>query len=186
MSNILVWTDIETFGLDPAVHPVLEIGFQITDLELNTLAKNNWLFWVNGIYDTAFKKCKNDSDQFVYKTHTKNNLFDEARSLGGYPYSVEETIIDWLEQQKVPKGSQPLCGSSVHFDRSFLKEQFPQINNYFHYRIIDNSTLKELCRRYNKRLYENLPQKTETHRVLPDLEETIQEFKFYRDEFLLW
>jgi oligoribonuclease len=191
MSDILVWGDIENFGLDERRDPIIEIGFQITDLDLNTLAKKSWLCWG---YDhmIRFGALKRDAEggdedsQFILNMHTENDLFDVAQTEGWDLTLVESEAVQWLQDHGVVSHREPLCGSSVSFDRRMMNFQMPTLNEYLHYRIIDCSTLKELCRRYNKRVYENIPPKEEHHRVDPDLTETIEEFKFYRDEFLSW
>lgn len=186
MSDVLLWTDLETFGLDREADPILELGIHITDLELNTIAEQYWLVWENGISDAAYKRVSLEASQYIFNMHTQNGLFDEARAMGMSPIEVEKRAIEWLQNQGIEPGKEPVCGSSVRFDREMLGSQMWKLNDFFHYRIIDTSSIKELCRRYNKRVYEHLPPKTEQHRVEPDLNETIEEFEFYRDNFLYW
>lgn len=181
----LIWIDIETTGLSPRLNVPLEIGLQITDLNLNTLSRFQSLIWS----DEWEEETNPDSlDEYVLNMHTDNNLLFEVKEVGKPAHEVEDKLFEWLTQNEVTS-REPLCGSSVHFDHAWLEEWFPSVNILFSYRNIDVSTLKELCMRYNPVLYSKLhedfvPQKK--HRVLPDLEDTIQEFKFYRDSFLFW
>lgn len=187
--DILVWGDVETFGLNAATDFILELGLRITDLNLNTLAHKEWLIWEEGIYDYRYKQLVKDAEAkeenalWVLDTHTHSNLFNDARS-GQTPISAEREAIQWLAENHAT--GQPFCGSSVRLDRNMLDMQMPELNETFHYRIIDTSTLKELCRRYNKRVWEHVLGKNEEHRVKPDIEESIEEFRFYRDNFLFW
>lgn len=189
--ELLPWVDIETFGLNHQNDPIIEIGIIITDLDLNVIHQTSALIW-SPMHDHALDKLTvkaergNEDAKYVLKMHSTNGLFDDAVENGQSMDSVENDLTNLvLNSWQLPK--LPMCGSSVHFDQRFLMEQMPKIYNLFHYRIIDNSSLKELCRRYNPRIFAKAPEKIqEDHRVLPDLEDTINEFRFYRDEFLLW
>lgn len=182
--ELLPWVDTETFGLDPQMDPIVELGIKVTNLDLEVMFENSWLVW-SPAYEMIFKDLQHNEDfQYVKNMHTKNGLWDAAQESGRPIFMVQKEATSWLEQ--VNCTGLPMCGSSVNFDRNHLLAQMPILASKFHYRIIDNSTLKELCRRYNPDLYEKLPPKKEVHRVNPDLLETIEEFRFYRNEFLLW
>lgn len=193
MDNFLPWVDIETFGLDENTDLIIELGITITDLDLNYMSRASWLIWspehdlrLNQL--TVAAKADDEDAQYVLNMHTKNGLLEEARKNGQFMHNVEQDAVEWLKggQNDPDYSGLPVCGSSVGFDKTFLRRWMPNLLDAFHYRVIDNSTLKELCRRYNPGIYSKLPSKTEQHRVNPDLDETIQEFKFYRDEFLVW
>lgn len=191
MSNRLVWTDLETFGLDPERDPIIEIGFLLTDLELKPIDKFTTLIWEEGVYDTAYKNLLKDAEnggdgKFVLDMHNKSGLWDAARSLGGSIALAATEVHEWLDEHDI-NGKDPLCGSSVGFDRGMLGTQFPDIEQRFHYRNIDISSLKELCLRYNPRVAAKMSEVTspqKLHRSLPDLMDTIGEFQFYLDNFL--
>lgn len=192
MSDRLVWVDVETFGLDPDRDPILEIGFIITTLDLQPLSTFNTLIWEAGIYDTCYKRLLKDASngnkdaQYVFDMHDKSGLWDEARADGGSTALAATEVHEWLDSQNI-NGTDPLCGSSVQFDRSMFRAQFPDIEERFHYRNIDISTVKELCRRYNPLVYGGLNTsaiKRELHRVIPDIEDSISEHQFYLDNFL--
>lgn len=185
MNEHLIWTDLETFGLNPETDPIIEVGFIVTDLDLNILDEKNWLIW-NISYESRYTDFK-EQDNFVYKMHEKSKLWQDAREAGQPAIEVEHSILQWLTNHKVDTGKDPLCGSSVHFDRSMFDAQLPRILIKFSYRNIDVSSIKELCMRYNPVLYGKLDEsvpKAEQHRVLPDLSDTIAEFNFYKENFL--
>lgn len=189
----LVWIDTETFGLIPEDCPIIEIGILITDLELNEIAKTEQTIW-EPWYETVLDDLKFDSAKYkgaakyVYDMHQSSGLWDLAKKTG---VSIEQTQSDltwWLKEQGVSK-LDPMCGSSVQFDRLMLAYHMPAVHDIFSYRNIDNSTLKELCRRYNPILYSKLEEETKpkkAHRVISDLYDTVAEFRFYRDNFLFW
>ena len=120
--------------------------------------------------------------------HKKSKLWTVAQSGGSTPGEARTWIYEWIKSHGVSK-NEPLCGSSVQFDRAWLDMWMPEVINQFSHRNIDISTLKELCRRYNPSLYAKLDDEVpprKLHRALPDLDDTIAEFKFYRDSFLFW
>jgi oligoribonuclease len=179
----LIWVDIETMGLDPAVCPIIEVGFRLTDIELKTLDERQLLIWDSPYFDDAWSKASVP----VKEMHNTSGLAHEAQNMGIPIDAAREVMVDFLSMNGVDQ--EVLCGSSVDFDRSFLLEQYPEVAAMFHYRVIDISTLKELCRRLNPRVYEHLEESTKpkkAHRVIDDLNDTIEEFRFYRDEFLYW
>lgn len=182
----LIWCDIETTGLDPRKELLLEVGFKITDLDLNVIDDRQVTIWTTPDYD---EHCKEDKvDPFVWEMHKKSGLWDVVQSEGSKPGEARTWIYEWINGHGVSK-DEPLCGSSVQFDRLWLDMWMPEVINRFSYRNIDISTLKELCRRYNPELYTKLEDDVpnhKLHRVLPDLDDTIAEFKFYRDNFLFW
>lgn len=185
MTDLLPWIDIETLGLD-ATSPILEVGIVVTNIALEVKFSNKWLVWSDNTASEVqyMQDHLTDENQFVLNMHSENGLLISAAQTGLLPTAVENKIISFMRDNKIE--GLPMCGSSVHSDRMWLKEQMPRAEQMFHYRNIDTSTIKELCRRYNPRVYEHLPPKQERHRVLPDLKDTIEEFRHYRDEFLLW
>jgi oligoribonuclease len=187
----LIWVDIETFGLDSTVDPILEIGFRTTDLDLETVDDRQLTVWSSPFYDNKLMHLMQKATygdkvaQYVLDMHTKSGLWEECRTSGADPLTAEKEICEWLSGHGIGIGEpEPLCGSSVQFDRSFFDAQMPSISDLFSYRNIDISTLKELCRRYNPRIYDLLPPKQEKHRVLDDLDDTIKEALFYKENFL--
>ena len=92
-------------------------------------------------------------------------------------------MLDYLTE-RIPASTAPLCGNSIGVDRRFLDRYLPTVDQYLHYRSIDVSSLKELCRRWNPAVYKARPGKQETHRALDDIRESLEELRFYRDQFL--
>lgn len=189
--DMYVWTDLETFGLEPDRDPIIEIGFKITDAELRPTASFHTLVWEEAVHDRALQRLNsaanggNADARFVMEMHTKSSLFDDAMNQGISNEEATHQLLKWLDGQGVK--DQPLCGSSVHFDRSFFAAQMPEVLTRFAYRNIDISTLKLLCMRMNPVMYGYLKEDTKPqalHRVLADLDDTIGEAKWYFDNFL--
>lgn len=185
--NILPWVDTETFGLNEHMDPIIEVGIILTDQDLAVIDYQNWLCWGpahENAYDRLIREAEAGSKdaRFVLDMHRKSALFDEASEDGNLMFAVEKEICSWLEDKGATDA--PMCGSSVHYDQRFFREQMPNLMDKFHYRIIDTSTIKELCRRYNPPVFARVPPKNEEHRALPDLHETIEEFRFYKDNFI--
>lgn len=182
-----IWVDIETTGLDPATGLLLEVGFRITDVELNLIDHNEWQIWEDS-YDgiVGIDPWCHKLDEFIRNMHFKSGLLD-LDGPGGEPLDkVAEQAYDWLITHNVGK-TDPMCGSSVQFDRGWLLVHMPYVESLFSYRNIDISTIKELCRRLNPDLYSKLEKyssKREMHRVMPDLEDTCSEANFYFQNFL--
>lgn len=181
----LVWVDIETMGLEPTMHPIMEIGFVITDLDLKVIDDKSVLIWDSPAYEKFWEA---RAIEYVKNMHQKSGLLEACQAEGLVAEEAEKEINDFLEGHGVRDRQEPLCGSSVHFDRSFLLTQFPSVESRFTYRNIDISSIKEICKRYNPEVYthlDELTEKQELHRALPDIADTINEFRFYLREFLM-
>lgn len=178
-SDKMVWVDIETTGLDAVDDVILEVGLLVTDLNVKKIA-----YWSSTIWSPYHKRAMQAAPAIVVDMHTANGLFEEARAKNICPSKAADQAVAFLMNNDVI--GQPMCGSSVHTDRSFLLENMPELAEAFHYRIIDNSTLKELARRYNPRVAEQAPDDDTDHRVKTCLKNTLKQFLYYRDEFLMW
>lgn len=177
-----IWIDIETTGLNPEEELLLEVGFRITDIELNLLGERDWQIWDTPSYD------ERELDSFILNMHTKSGLLDDCQDHGSTLDEVCGDMQDWLSGWGVNK-SDPMCGSSVQFDRSWMGIHLPLVHDMFSYRNVDISTVKELCRRLNPVLYGKIDSdvktsKREIHRALPDLQDTCSEAGFYFENFL--
>lgn len=182
-----VLIDTETFGLNEETDPILEVGFKVYDLDFNELGNFERLIWMEH-YKARYLK-EQAEKTFVYDMHAKSGLWDDIfnipDSLDISPLTVERQAIEWLKKAGVTKDD-PMVGSSVQFDRLMFRSQMPGIESMFSYRNIDISTLKELCRRLNPNVYKHLdtvPAK-KNHRVLDDIDDTVDELKFYIENFL--
>lgn len=167
------WIDIETTGLDPETGYLLEVGCIITDDALNEVARISFLI-DNGV---PVDDLIDMSGSFVREMHTENGLWHALRAGSGL--SIDD--VEWKMRQIVVKhgdDKHPLCGSSVHFDRSWLKKHMAGLEAALHYRNIDVSTIKELYRRFcpDEPAFEGSGKK---HRVLDDLDNSIAELRFY-------
>lgn len=192
----LVFVDIETFGLDFVNDEPIEVGMAITDRDLNILEIERWFVWEEW-YDHLIETqlpmqiAEGRTEyEWVLNQHAKSGLFKEAKAVGKRIDHTESDIIEWLDDNGFPRNrTMPMCGSSVNFDRIVASFNFPQIFVDFHYRVIDVSTFKMAAKIWHPELddlkKEKAPQPREAHRVLPDLEDSINELSFYVDHFLV-
>jgi len=170
----LVWIDLEMTGLDPAQQVIIEMATIVTDSHLNILAEGP----VIAIKRTE-AELKNIED-WSLKTHSASGLLARVRQSNINARQAEQQTLIFLNNW-VPEGTSPLCGNSVHQDRRFLRSEMPQLDSYFHYRIIDVSSLKELAKRwYDKD--SSFPSKPKKHLALDDVRESIKELEWYRNK----
>jgi oligoribonuclease len=123
-------------------------------------------------------------NEFVTQMHTNSGLITEIPT-GISVSAAEDLIIKYLESASTVAGKSPLAGNSVSVDRSFIARDMPRLNEYLHYRTIDVSSVKELARRWNAKVYFNSPAKTGNHRALGDIQDSIAELAHYRANFLI-
>lgn len=170
--NNLVWMDLEMTGLDPDTCKVIEIATIVTDAQLNVLAEGPVL----AIHQSD--DILDNMDQWCVKTHGASGLTQRCKES---TYTEQDAIKKTLEflNQYVPKGKSPLCGNSISQDRRFLQRHMIELDDYFHYRIIDVSSIKELVRRWKPEIMDGLVKKG-THLAIDDIRESIQELSFYR------
>ncbi|MDN3679000.1 oligoribonuclease [Vibrio tapetis subsp. quintayensis] len=168
----LIWIDLEMTGLNPETHKIIEIATIVTDSELNILAEGPVL----AVHQPEQELDK--MDEWCTTTHTGSGLVARVReSKITEQQAIEETIA-FLEKW-VPKEKSPICGNSVGQDRRFLVKHMPELDQYFHYRCIDVSTIKELVRRWKPEELTKFS-KAGTHLALDDIRESIAELQFYR------
>jgi oligoribonuclease len=173
----LLLIDLETTGLVPSEEKILEVGLVVVTLDFRTVAQFHGLILPDG-FDPD-----DDLDENVRQMHERSRLLDELEASGRDLDIVEEELNEWYDDL-FGDAEMPLVGSSVHFDKGFITEHFVDFPDRIHYRIIDFSSVKELCRRYNPDLYAKLPVAKKLHRAIPDLNDTISEARFYVDNFL--
>jgi len=168
--------DLEMTGLDPVRNVIVEIATIVTDDELNIVAEGPDL--VIG----ATPEQLADMDEVVRRMHTTSGLLT---AIGKSTVTIEEAAgatIEFLRSHIPVPGSVPLCGNSIAMDRRFLRHYMPALDDYFHYRTIDVSTVKELCKRWYRELYAARPQKLTAHRALDDIRESVAELIYYREQ----
>jgi oligoribonuclease len=174
--NRLIWIDMEMSGLDPDRDKVLEVAIVITDGELNTVAEAP-VFVVHQSNDVLA-----GMDDWNRKTHAKSGLVDRVKASVLSERDVEDRMVAFLGDYVPPKIS-PMCGNSVHQDRRFMARHLPKLEDFFHYRNLDVSTLKELARRWKPQLLDGLV-KHGKHEALADIHESIDELRYYREHFI--
>lgn len=185
----LIIVDIETTGLIPMMDIVLEVGLLVVDSKDFSLIDQMAIqIWDTPSYDNKYKQMiRSGSDDYVLQMHQKSGLWDDAMKNGVSIDQAADELLNFLTGLG-ESGQDPMVGSSISFDRGFLLEHFPDVHDWFHYRNIDVSTVKELCRRLNPALLEKMPEytiKREMHRVIQDCEDTLSELAYYRDNFLI-
>ncbi|MGD8111506.1 oligoribonuclease [Vibrio sp. TRT 17S01] len=168
----LIWIDLEMTGLDPETHKVIEIATIVTDSELNVLAEGPVL----AIHQPEEELAK--MDEWCTTTHTGSGLVERVRASQVTEAQAVTETIEFLKKW-VPEGKSPICGNSVGQDRRFLYKHMPELEQYFHYRYIDVSTLKELTRRWKPEVLDGFS-KQGSHLALDDIRESIAELKYYR------
>lgn len=174
--NALIWIDIEMSGLDPERERVLELAIVITDAQLNTVAEAPVLVvhQSDAVLDAM--------DNWNQSTHRKSGLIDRVKASTLTEADAENRMIEFLAQY-VPSGASPICGNSVHQDRRFLVKYLPKLDAYFHYRMIDVSTIKELTRRWKPEVLAGMV-KHGKHEALADIHESIEELRYYRAQIM--
>lgn len=173
--NNLIWLDLEMTGLEPKTDVILEIATIITDSDLNILAEGP-VFAIHQsdiVLDTMSDWC--------IEHHGKSGLTQRCRDSKIDLATATEQTIDFIKQY-VPAGKSPMCGNSIGQDRRFINRYMPDFENYFHYRNLDVSTVKELARRWKPEILDKVI-KTGAHLALDDIRESIAELKVYQEHF---
>jgi len=173
----LVWLDLEMTGLDVERHVIVEIAALVTDDDLEPVDDGIDLIVHQPPSALA------EMDDFVRAMHTKSGLLPEIEASTLSLAEAGAQVLDYVRAH-VDEGSSPLCGNSIGVDRRFLDRQLPELDKFLHYRSIDVSSFKELCRRWYPAVYKGRPGKSETHRALADVLESIAELKYYREQML--
>jgi oligoribonuclease len=170
-SKLFFWVDIETTGLDPKRCGILEVATVVTDEDLNFIASAEAVVrWGESDRDVA--------EPVAFEMHSKNGLWEACALSAHTPRSVEMVMLEFLGQH-APAKTVPMCGSTIAFDRSFLKEHMPDLEAYFHYRNYDVSVYTEEARRRYKDAYDSRPQ-GKPHRAMPDILQSIELLKHWR------
>jgi oligoribonuclease len=170
----LVWIDCEMTGLDLHSDKLIEIAALVTDAELNILGDG--IDVVIHADDAALSSMID----VVTEMHSRSGLIDEVKASVVDLATAETMVLDYIgEYVKQPKTA-PLAGNSIATDRSFIARDMTKLDSFLHYRMIDVSSIKELCRRWYPRIYFGQPAKGLAHRALADIHESIRELQFYR------
>ncbi|MGV7210068.1 oligoribonuclease [Oxalobacteraceae bacterium A2-2] len=172
----LVWVDMEMTGLEPDTDRIIEVAMIVTDMHLNVLAEGPVLV-IHQSDETLDKM-----DAWNKGTHGRSGLIDKVKASTVTEAEAEEAFIAFMKQW-VPKGKAPMCGNTIGQDRRFMVRYMPKLEAYFHYRNIDVSTLKELCKRWKPEVVGGF-KKHQMHTALADIVESIEELKYYREHFI--
>ena len=175
-ANNLIWIDMEMTGLKPETDRVIEIALVVTDSSLATVAEAPVLVVHQDDVTLA------GMDSWNRSTHARTGLIDKVRASTLDEASAEAQLLAFLREH-VPARTSPMCGNSICQDRRFLARWMPALEDYFHYRHVDVSTIKELCRRWKPDLAKGWV-KQGKHEALADIYESIDELKFYRENFI--
>ena len=174
MRDELVWIDCEMTGLDLKRDRLIEIAVLVTDADLNILGDG--LDVVIHAPDEAL----DSMIDVVTQMHTRSGLIEEVRASTIDLAAAEELVLDYIRTHVKAAKTAPLAGNSIATDRGFMARDMAKLDDYLHYRMIDVSSIKELCRRWFPRIYFGQPEKGLAHRALADIHESIRELKYYR------
>lgn len=172
----LVWLDMEMTGLNPFSDGILELAMVVTTSDLEIVAESP--AWAVHQDDATLAAM----DEWNQKTHGRSGLIERVRQSSLDYAAVEAEALAFLKLY-VPERASPMCGNSICQDRRFMARHMPVLENWFHYRNLDVSTLKELCKRWTPAIYKGV-EKTGRHTALSDIHESINELRYYRENFL--
>jgi len=172
----LIWIDLEMTGLSPFTDRIIEIAVVVTDPTLAVRVEGP-VFAIHQSDATL-----DGMDAWNKGTHGRSGLIDRVRASTVDEASAQAAVIDWLKAY-VPKGKSPMCGNSICQDRRFLAKDMPLLEDFFHYRNLDVSTLKELAKRWNPGVLNGF-KKAQAHTAMADIHESIDELLHYRQHFL--
>ncbi|MBA5690359.1 oligoribonuclease [Rugamonas apoptosis] len=172
----LVWVDMEMTGLEPDTDRIIEVAVVVTDMHLNVLAEGP-VFAIHQSDETLDKM-----DAWNKGTHGRSGLTERVKASTVTEAQAEVELIAFLKQW-VPAGKSPMCGNTIGQDRRFMVRYMPKLEAFFHYRNVDVSTLKELCKRWKPEIVSGF-KKHQKHTAMADIIESIEELKYYREHFI--
>ena len=165
-------------GLSLESDVLVEIAVLVTDSDLNLIGQG---------VDVVIKATPEQiagMNEFVTQMHTASGLITEIAD-GISLEAAEDAIMAYLESTGTISGKSPLAGNSVSVDRNFITRDMPRLTDYLHYRTVDVSSIKELARRWYPKIYFAAPAKTGNHRALGDIQDSIEELKYYRTSIFI-
>ena len=172
----LVWVDLEMTGLEPDTDRIIEVAVVVTDMHLNILAEGP-VFAIHQSDATL-----DTMDAWNRGTHGRSGLIERVKASTVSEEAAEAELITFLKQY-VPAGKSPMCGNTICQDRRFMVRGMPKLEAFFHYRNLDVSTLKELCKRWKPEIVAGF-KKHQKHTALADIIESIEELRYYREHFI--
>jgi oligoribonuclease len=174
--SLLVWVDMEMTGLIPEVDRIIEVAIIVTDNQLVQVAQGPVL--VIHQPDVVLDAM----DPWNTATHGRSGLTEKVRASTLNEAEAERQLLEFL-RPIVPQGKSPMCGNSICQDRRFMARYMPRLEAYFHYRNLDVSTVKELCKRWRPEVARGFDKRS-AHTALADIEESIDELRYYREHFI--
>lgn len=175
MQDKLVWIDCEMTGLRLESDKLIEIAALVTDGDLNILGDGV------DVVIHADDEALAAMPDVVKKMHADSGLIEEVRRSTVTLAEAEKMVLDYIRKHVTTPGAVPLAGNSIATDRNFIARDMPELDAYLHYRMVDVSSIKELCRRWYPRIYFGQPEKGLAHRALADIRESIRELRYYRE-----
>ncbi|MBY0577247.1 MAG: oligoribonuclease [Gallionellaceae bacterium] len=174
--NHLIWIDLEMTGINPDTDRIIEAAIVVTDSNLETIAEAPVLVvhQPNEVLDGM--------DSWNKSTHGKSGLIEKVKASALDETAVEAQMVEFLKEY-VPARTSPMCGNSICQDRRFLARWMPKFEDYFHYRNLDVSTIKELAKRWKPEVVQGM-KKHGKHEALADIYESIAELRHYREHFI--
>jgi oligoribonuclease len=172
--DLLVWIDCEMTGLDLQRDALIEVAALVTDPDLNVLGEGV------DVVINADDALLDGMVDVVRDMHEKSGLTEAVRASKLTVADAEERVLEYIAEHVPDPRTAPLCGNSIATDRGFMSRDMPRLDNHLHYRMIDVSSIKELCRRWYPRVYFGQPPKGLAHRALADIRESIRELEYYR------
>ncbi|WP_433610411.1 oligoribonuclease [Dactylosporangium sp. CA-139114] len=174
VGDLLVWIDCEMTGLDLGKDALIEVAALVTDPDLNVLGEGV------DVVIHADDAALGGMLEVVRDMHAKSGLTEAVRASTVTVAEAEDLIMSYITEHVRDPRTAPLCGNSIATDRGFLARDMPRLDHHLHYRMIDVSSIKELCRRWYPRVYFGQPPKGLAHRALADIRESIRELEYYR------
>ncbi|HTU39851.1 MAG TPA: oligoribonuclease [Acidimicrobiales bacterium] len=171
---MLAWIDLEMTGLDPTRHRIVEIATLVTDDDLTIVGEGPDL-----VIHVPPEQL-DAMDDVVRTMHTRSGLLAEIEASTTTLEDAGAQTLAFLKEHIGQPHTVPLAGNSIGTDRRFLAAQLPEIEDFLHYRSVDVSTLKELCRRWRPDVYKAAPEKKGGHRAMQDIKESVAELAYYR------
>lgn len=175
-ANHLVWLDMEMTGLEPESERIIELAMVVTDSNLLTIAESP--VWTVHQSDAQLDAM----DDWNKNTHGRSGLIGRVRASTLDEAAVEAAALAFM-QEYAPQRASPMCGNSIGQDRRFMVRYMPQLEAWFHYRNLDVSTLKELCKRWKPEVAKGFVKKAD-HTAMADIRESIAELAYYREHFI--
>ena len=176
IASNLIWIDLEMTGLEPQRDVIIEIATIVTDSDLNTVAEGP----VIAIHQSDERLA--GMDEWNTSHHTSSGLVRRVRESDSDAAAAEAATLAFLRLH-VEAGASPMCGNSICQDRRFMARLMPDLEVFFHYRNLDVSSVKELAKRWNPRVYDGFI-KNSSHLAMDDVRDSIAEMRHYRDHFL--